>query len=81
MYVQRKHCCFGKAINIAYYECVSVALGTQSKMRMRHTVISGQPSATILFGLINGKIIEIKVIQRKMCFDFFYKLCLKYFSL
>jgi hypothetical protein len=71
MYVQRKYCCFGKAISVAYYECVSVALVTQSKMRMRHTVIWGQPGATILFGLINGMIIEKKVIQHKMCVSIF----------
>jgi hypothetical protein len=71
MYVQSKYCCFWKAISIAYYDCVSVALGTQSEMRMRHTVICGQPGATILFGLINGTIIEKKVIQRKTCVSIF----------
>jgi len=48
MYVQRdtemrscNHCCSGKAIGIAYPECVSVALVIQHEMRTRNIVICG----------------------------------------
>jgi hypothetical protein len=37
----RNHCYSGKSIRITYSECVSVALGTQNVMRMRHIVICG----------------------------------------
>jgi len=47
MYVQRNieahscnHCCNGKGINITYYECAFVALGTQHAMRMRRVIYS-----------------------------------------
>ena len=32
------HCCSGKAISNTYSECVFVALGIQTAMRMPHTV-------------------------------------------
>ena len=32
------HCCSGMVINIAYCECVFVALGIQHEMRMLHIV-------------------------------------------
>jgi len=35
----RNHWCSGKAITIAYSECVSVALGTQLARRMRPVVL------------------------------------------
>ena len=34
-------CCSGKAISIAYYECLFVALVIEYAMRMRHMVICG----------------------------------------
>ena len=34
------HFCSGKAINITYSECVSVALVIQYKMRMRRIILS-----------------------------------------
>jgi len=44
----------GKAIIIKYSECVFVALGTQSEMRMRHFFfICGLPRSTILFHIIS----------------------------
>jgi len=35
----RNHCCRRKAISITYSERVSVALGIQNAMRMRHIVV------------------------------------------
>ena len=34
------HICRGKAVNITYSECVSVALGVQHVMGMRHIMLS-----------------------------------------
>ena len=47
------HCCSGKAMSIAYSECVFVALGIQHAMRMRHTVICDLPSSIIIFHIIS----------------------------
>jgi len=60
MYVQRNtetrscnHCCSGKAISIAYAECVSVALVIQHAMRMRHIVICGLLRSAEFFHMIS----------------------------
>jgi hypothetical protein len=47
------HCCSGKAICIAYSECVSVALGIQHAISMRHVIICGLSGSTIVFHLIS----------------------------
>ena len=44
----RNHCCSGKTIIITYSEWVSVALGFQHVMSMRHVVICGLPGSTII---------------------------------
>jgi len=66
------HCCVGKAINIAYSECVFVALGIQHAKRMRHIVIRGLPGSTKVFPLylINGTIFggEKKLLNIKFMF-------------
>ena len=43
------HCCSGKAINIAYSECVSAALGIRHVMRMHHVAICGLCGCTSFF--------------------------------
>jgi hypothetical protein len=42
----RIHFGFGKAVNITYSECVSIDLGIQHAMRMRHIVIYGLSGPT-----------------------------------
>jgi hypothetical protein len=57
-------------MSIAYSECVSVALGIQQAMRMRHIAICSLPRSIIFFPhyLINGTILGgEKVIEQKMC--------------
>ena len=63
------HCCSEKGIGITYSECVSVALGTQHAMRMRHIVICGLsgPTSTFPHYLINGTILEEKKLLNIKC--------------
>jgi hypothetical protein len=65
MYVYRNiearscdHCCSGKAMSVTYSECVSLALGIQHAMRIRHFILSSV--CTIFFPryFINGTIYE-----------------------
>jgi hypothetical protein len=68
-------CCSAKVITITCYKCVSVASGIQHAMPMRHIVIGGLSSCTMIFShyLINGRIFRKKeVIEQKLCFDFMY---------
>jgi hypothetical protein len=68
------HSCGGKAISITQTVCVFVALGIKHTMRMPAPLYSIFPHY-----LINGTILEKKVIEHKMCFDFLYNFCLKHF--
>ena len=75
MYVKRNnkarscnHCCSGRTISIAYYECVFVALVIQYAMRMRHMVICSlfgtKYFSTVSYkqhGFPGGGIIEHKI--------------------
>ena len=47
--VRVNHCCRGKTVCITYSERVSIALGIQQAMRVRHTVMCGLPVPTIFF--------------------------------
>jgi hypothetical protein len=63
------HCCRGKAINITYSECVSVALFTHHAERMRRSTLSSMACLTVLlFATLFHKRydIEEKVIECKM---------------
>ena len=71
----------GKAISIAYPECVFVTLGIQHAMRMCHIVIYGLPRSTIFFNIISqtAGFSKQKVVENKM-FPFSPKFYLKHFS-
>ena len=62
---------------------VSVVLVIQHAMRMRRVVICGVPRSTLFFPhyLKNGMICEKRYRIYKVCFDFLYNICLKYFIL
>jgi hypothetical protein len=47
------HYCSGKTTSITYSECVSVALGIQHGMRMRHIVICELSGCTIFFYIMH----------------------------
>jgi hypothetical protein len=59
-----------KTISITYSKCVSVALGTQHAMRMRHIVICRLCGCTVFFPhyLINGTKIKKKLLNTKCVF-------------
>jgi hypothetical protein len=47
------HCCKGKVTSITYFECVSLALVIQHRMRMRRFVICGLSGSTTFFHIIS----------------------------
>ena len=49
----RNHCFRGNAISITYCKTVSVDLGIQYAMRMRHIAICGQPEYKMYFHVIS----------------------------
>ena len=77
MYVQRyierhscNHCCCGRAISIAYSECVSVALIIQHAKRMRRIILSSVVCQSLqYFCTLSLKCYDFRenVIEYKMC--------------
>jgi len=89
LYVQRNnearscnHCWGGKAIDITYSKCMSVALGIQHVMSMRHIVVCGLSGSTIFFQVISQRARssgEKKLLKVKRVL-IFLQLFLKHFS-
>ena len=66
----RHHCCHGKAVSIAYFECVSVGVLFQHAKRMCRVELSPVSCVAIpCFShyLINGTSFEKEVAERKLC--------------
>ena len=77
------HCCHGKAISNTYSECVFVALVIQHAKHMHcNTVSSIACPAVPYFFTLSHKWQDLQkdVTEYKMCYDFLYNFCLKYFS-
>jgi hypothetical protein len=70
----RNHCCRLKAIGITYSECVSVVLVIQHALRMRRIILSSVscPALQHVFPhyLINGTVLEKKLLNTKCVFWF-----------
>jgi hypothetical protein len=59
-------------ISITYSEYVSVALGTQPAMRMRHIAIRVLPGPTVFFHIVSQMArFSKKLLKFKMCFFIF----------
>ena len=82
--LSNNYCCRGKRISVMYSESVSVAFVFQNANCVPPYYIA----ICDLFGLTNFSTLPHKrhdfpknlTQQKNMCFDFLYKLCLKYFS-
>jgi hypothetical protein len=46
-------CCSGKAISITYSECVFVALGIQTAMRVRHILVCFMSDSAVFFHIFH----------------------------
>ena len=80
------HCCCGKAINVTYSECVSVALVVQHAKRMRRIILTYVACMAVpYFSTLSHKRQEYRKKKKSYrtqnaCFHFLYNFCLKIFS-
>jgi hypothetical protein len=78
----RNHYYRGKAINITYSECVSVALVIQHAKRMRRIILSSVACLAVpYFSTLSHKWHDFleEVTEHRICFDFLYNFCPKHF--
>ena len=74
-----KHYCSERAGRITYSLCMSVSLGIQHAIRMRHIVVCALPCPALqYFSTLSHEVQnfreKIKIIVHKNCFDFLCKL-------
>jgi hypothetical protein len=73
----------GKAVSIAYSECVSVALGIQHAMRMRRVTMPSVawPTLQNFYSLYHKRhdLRKKRYWTQNVCFDFLYNFCLQHF--
>jgi hypothetical protein len=76
------HCCRGKAVIIKHCECVFVGLIIQHVTRMRRFILSSLACPSVPYFSNSHKRHDFQkntLLKIKLCFDFIYNFCLKYF--
>jgi len=81
--IATENCCSGRAISITYSECVSLALGIQNAIGMRHIITCGLPVCTIFFFTLSPTghdLMGKQILNTKCVFSFPLKRVSKNYS-